>query len=304
MDLDVTLLSFVREIGRTRSFSAAARELGYSQAAVSQRIRRLEAALGLPLFVRRPRGVDLTEAGEVLLRRGVEALATIELAEQEVHALSAMQAGRVRIVAFPSMAATALPLAIADLAEAHPDLVVSFKEEHPPEAIGSIRAATADIAIVYRYEDPATDHARRGESLVVHALLSDPLYVAMPAGHKLAQRGSVKLEDLSSETWIARNRVSNVFSELQHLGFSPKPGPEISDSVAAQAFVARGLGIAVMPRLVIHASHHPGIVVKPLLPRRNRAVEALTLSTTPEIPSVAATLEALRQACDRLGELT
>jgi len=297
----MTLLSFVQAIGRTRSFSGAARELGYSQAAISQRIRRFEATLGMPLFVRRPRGVEPTEAGQILLRRAVEALSTIELAHREIEALRNLLSGRVRILAFPSVSATVLPLAIAQLAASHPYLDISFREENPELAIDSLRAGAADIAIVYRYAGSSVEPAMRSGALVTNELIPDPLYITMARTHPLAGRARITLENFSDDTWIAGSKMGQVFSDFEQLGFTPKLGPDISDSIAAQAFVAEGLGVAIMPRLVILASHHPGIVVKQIRPGRERTIDAVTLRTTPEMPAIAATMAALKEAASSIA---
>ena len=109
-----------RTVARAGSLSAAARELGWTQPAVSQQLQRLEREVGGPLLVRSSRGVTLTEAGRVLLGRADAVAGELHMAAEELASLAQLRGGRVRLVAFPSAAATMAPAALKLLAADHP----------------------------------------------------------------------------------------------------------------------------------------------------------------------------------------
>ena len=113
-----------RTVARAGSLSAAARELGWSQPAVSQQLAALEREVGVPLFVRSSRGVTPTEAGRLLLRRADAVAGELHMAGEELASLAELRGGRVRLVAFPSAAATVAPAALKLLAADHPEVEV------------------------------------------------------------------------------------------------------------------------------------------------------------------------------------
>ena len=106
MTLDVRRVLIFREVARAGSISAAARGLGWTQPAVSQHVNRLEREAGGPLLIRGSAGVALTESGRALLRRADLIAAELHAADEELAAYAQLRGGQVRLVAFPSAAAT------------------------------------------------------------------------------------------------------------------------------------------------------------------------------------------------------
>lgn len=295
--IDVNGLRVIRAIGDEGGFTAAADRLGYSQPAVSQLVRRLERRLGTPLVERSGRSVRLTQAGHVLARHAVTVLGAIDAAEEEVAAIAGLRAGRVRVMAFPSSSATVVPHALASLRAAHPDLTVSFAEAEPPESLAALRAGDCDVAVAFTYPGTDSDRADLG-GLTSVALLDDEVQVALPAGHALNDRAAVALSDLSSETWIAgcpqcRGHLL-VLAEAE--GFEPRVDYATDDYVAVLGLVAAGLGVALIPGLVLRTAHHHDVVTRPLTPASRREVFAVTTPDLLRVPAVAATISALRHA--------
>lgn len=295
----LSMLMVVRAAAQTGSFTAAAHELGFSQPAVSQRVRRFERELGLPLFVRNPTGVTPTQAGEVLLRHAVDALSCMESARQEIEALRDLQSGHVRIVAFPSVSTTVLPLAIAALQRQHPNVTVSFEQMDPDTAIDIILDGTADLAVVYSYDDDMFDD-RSGASLTRQLLLVDPLYVALNRSHPLAWRRELELRDLADEDWLLGYHAHQLEQAARDAGFVPRRSHSVIDYAAAQGFVGANLGISMMPGLAMLSGRHPGIVFRKLVPAMSRSVFMVARSTASQIPAINATMHALRAAADDL----
>lgn len=194
-------LRVLRAVAATGSFSAAGRELGCTQPAVSQQMKALEASVGTPLLVRGGREMRLTQAGEALVRHASGILAGLTAAEEEVAAIAGLRAGRVRLVSFPSGTSTLVPTALAALRAAHPGTRVSLEEAEPPRSVELLREGDCDVALAFRYQGaPATEE---WDDLVVRRLLTDRLVALVPERHRLAGAEAVAIGELAEEPWIA-----------------------------------------------------------------------------------------------------
>jgi molybdate transport repressor ModE-like protein len=299
-DLDVQSLRIVRAIADAGTITAAAASLGSSQPAVSQHVRRLERRLGTALLERRGRGVRLTEAGQVLARHGATVTAALDAAATEVAALTGLRTGRVRLVAFPSSSASLVPAALALLRGRHPHLRVSLEECEPPQSLRRLREGGCDIAVAFSY--PGTDLGRGEDDLtglVTRTLLEDPPVLALPADHRLADARRVHLRDLAEQTWIAgcpRCR-GHLLQSCAAAGYTPSVAFATDDYVAVLGLVAAGLGVALLPGLVLPtAARHPGVAVRAVGGTTARTVSTVTTPDLLRVPAVVATIEALAEA--------
>jgi len=257
--LDPRRLLIFRSVARAGSISAAARGLGWTQPAVSQHLNRLERESGGPLLVRGPAGVTLTEAGAALLRRADAIAGELHVAAEEMAALAELRAGRVRLAAFPSAAATVLPRAVRALADAHPEIEVSMVEEEPPEAMASVASGDVDLALVFGHEGPPPDTGQ----LVWLPLVREPVHLVVPPGHPAVGGGSVRLSALAGEIWIGgcERCREHLLARCRAAGFDPVLRHTTDDYVVVQNLVARGLGVTMLPRSALEAYLHPDVVV-------------------------------------------
>lgn len=291
--LDVRRLRSLQAVARTGSLSAAARELGYTQPAVSHQIATLEAEVGTALIARSGRGVRLTDAGMALADHAEDLLRRLAAAEEEVAAIAGLRAGRVRLAAFPSGSATVVPPALAALRARHPGVSVSLLEAEPAESLPRLRAGELDLVLAFSYaEEPERDldHDRI-------ALLDDPLHAVLPAGHRLSGRKRLRLAELAGETWIAGcpQCRGHLLHECAAAGFEPEIAFSTDDYVAVQALVAAGLGVALLPELSLRAATREGVAILPLAERPARTIQAV-LAAGRRPPAVEALLNALTDA--------
>jgi DNA-binding transcriptional LysR family regulator len=293
MTLDLKRLRVLQAVASEGSLSAAARLLDYTQPAIGHHIRRLEAEVGTPLVLRRGRGVTLTPAGEALAVRATSLLAAAASAEEEVATLAGLRRGRVRLVAFPSASATLVPPALRRLRDAHPELDVTLEEAEPPEAVALVQSGEADVAITFQH--PGLELDPDAGLTTVH-LRDDQKLAVLPPDHRQAARKAVKLSTLAHETWIAG--CPRCRGHLVHLaadaGFEPNIAYATDDYVAVQGMVAAGLGVALLPSLVLDVVHRDDIVARPLAPRASRTITAIALAGAETVPSVRALLDAVR----------
>jgi DNA-binding transcriptional LysR family regulator len=269
-------------------------------------VRRLEQRTGTVLVERVGRSVRLTEAGQVLARHAVGVLAALDAAEEEVAAIAGLRAGRVRLMAFPSSSATLVPRALALVRERYPDVTVTFTEAEPPESLAALRAGECDLAVAFAYE--GTDLGRGEQDLdgfLTYKLLDDEVHLAVPASHPLAHAEVAKIADLAGEAWIAgcpRCR-GHLVQLCTAAGFSPKVGFETEDYVAVHGFVAAGLGVALIPDLILASTGHPDVVILPIEPPSRRAVYVVTTDDLARVPAVKATLDALLETASSSDDL-
>ncbi|WP_405985083.1 LysR substrate-binding domain-containing protein [Streptomyces sp. NBC_00872] len=308
-------LRVLRTVAATGSFSAAARELGCTQPAVSQQMKALEASAGTALIVRTGRETRLTEAGEVLVRHATGILAGLAAAEEEMAAIAGLRAGRVRLVSFPSGSSTLVPTALAALRAAHPGTRVSLVEAEPPASAVMLREGDCDVALAFRYGGSAAEW----DDLVVRPLLVDRLVGVVPEGHRLAgagagagvgtgtagsdgaSAGTVAIGELADEPWIAgcpRCRKQLV-DACEESGFTPRIDFATDDYPAVIGLVAAGLGVAMLPELALEAVRPRGVRTLTVEPSVHREIVALTLPDLAKVPAVAATLDQLVLAAAR-----
>jgi DNA-binding transcriptional LysR family regulator len=303
--LDVKRMKVLREVAHRGSFSAAAEALSYTQSAVSQQIAALEREAGAKLVDRSARGVRLTDAGRALVRHAEAILARLADAEAELEAIAGLRGGRLRLASFPSAGATVMPLAIARFRERHPGIELTLRPAEPDDSIGALRAGEIDIALAITTEsgDLACDTK---DGLEWRLLLDDPMYVAMPAGHALAHKRTLKLSELANEEWMLGSTgtcpdTSIFLRSCQAAGFQPKIVFHSDDYPAIQGFVAAGMGVSFIPDLAL-ATVRDDIVIRSLGARPPvRRIQAVTLAGSWSSPAKLAMLDVLVEVGAEFG---
>jgi DNA-binding transcriptional LysR family regulator len=281
--LDTTRLRVLAAVARTGSVTAAARELHYTQPAVSHHLARLEAETGAQLVQRIGRGIRLTPVGQLLADRAIEIVGRIEAAAAELTSHVGLSAGRVRLAGFTSVLSTLVPTAAAILRREHPGLQVSLTDTHPPEALALLRAGLVDAALIFRYDHsaPEPDDIR-----LVH-IIDDPTYL-------LTLDGPPHLAGNRDSTWIAgcERCRTHLVDMCQRAGFEPEIRYVTDDMVLMQALVGAGLGVTTIPGLALR-SHRLDSVIATELPGVTRRIYAATYGEPPDPPATTALLSAL-----------
>ena len=287
------LLQKITELG---TMSAAARDLGYSQPAVTQQLQNLERSIGTPVLVRSRGTLIPTEAGRVLLRHGEHILDRMAQARTEIDALTGLGAGMVRIVAFPSAAAAIVPATMATMRTQHPKLAFSLVEGTPVQALAALTAGECDIAIVFRY---SSEPELSDSALSWHPLLHERVHLALPPGFPVDDADdepTMELAALRDASWIAgcpRCR-GHLYGSCAAVGYEPNVVYETDDYVAQQSLTVSGLGVSLIPDLILSVVSLPGLRLVRPVPDQFREIHAVTLPGLLAVPSVAATLHAMR----------
>jgi DNA-binding transcriptional LysR family regulator len=294
-DLDLLTLRIIRAIADHGTVTAAAAELGYSQPALSQHLRRAEARVGHPLLLRAGRGVVLTEAGRRLAEHAVHVQAALDAARQELDHLGGAASGRVRLAGFPSASSTLVPDVLSRLRASHPGLQVDYVEAEPPEALALLRDGTVDAAVVFRHAGRvAVEHDQVPESLRERALFVDRTVLVVPRGHAFVEGDDFAA--LRAERWIGgcpRCR-GHLLTTCAAADFEPDVVLETDNALAVLGLVAAGLGIALLPGLSLQSAAVPEEVrVVTLPPAVSRVIAVAHRRGARRVPSIRVLTEAV-----------
>ena len=281
--MELKQLRVLQAVAETGSFSAAADRLDYTQPAVSKIVATLERQLGTTLIDRGIRPLRLTEAGSALAQRAAAAFEQIAAARVEVEAIANLSAGSLRVGTFSSAGAAMVVDALRAFRTSHPDVDVSITEIGMPSAVTrSLRRGDLDLGVSFDYPEIGDTF---GDDLALVHLLDDPFDVVVQRGHRLEGEPTVRFGDLAGENWLLGDFGADspsfrmIDRRCREAGFDPSVAFRINDCQMAQALVAAGEGIALLPRLMLRAQN-PGVAIRPLAADPPmRRVSALRLST-------------------------
>jgi len=266
--MDLRHLRYFVAVAEEGHVTRAAARLGIQQPPLSQQIRALEAELQVQLFRRKPRGVELTQAGEALFTEAQAILRQIEHAVTAVRRTARGEAGRIGL-GFTSSASfhPFVPQAIRQYREAHPLVGLSLEESGTGELVAALLDERLDAAFVRSPIGASAGGPAPGDAagIAVHSVLDEAMVAALPAGHSLAVRAAAKplsLGELAAETFILYRRplgpglYDAIIAACQRAGYSPNIGQEAPRMLATLSLVAAGLGVTLVPqsmrRLRVH----------------------------------------------------
>jgi DNA-binding transcriptional LysR family regulator len=259
MAIELRLLRYFAVVAEELHVGHAAARLFISQPALSQQIRALEQQVGLPLFVRHPRGMELTEAGAVLLDEAREVLGRSDALERTVEELRTGRTRALRIGLPPGVSKSLLPTLLEPLREREPDARIDVRELTTPDQLGALRDGTLDLGIV---REPVEDHG-----LARRTLLVEPLGVSLPSTHRLAGRESLTLPELAGELFVCFPRAwapslhGIVVAALRETGTEAR-FQDSSSASNTEGIVAAGLGLTLSAPPWLEGAE--GIVWRPL----------------------------------------
>jgi len=299
--LNLERLRTLDALARHGSVSGAAEGLHVTTSAVSQQMSKLEREVGQQLLAKNGRGVRLTDAGRLLADHAARILSQVELAQSDLEAQRGQVMGELRLAAFPTAARGLFPTALAALRAEHPGLRVRSRELEPEIGVAWVTRGDLDLAVVldwYNKPLPLPD------GLVKASLLDDPTDLALPVGHRLADRSEVDLADFVDDEWIAWDEGEFchewLLFTLRGKGIEPVIAHRAVEHHTQLAMVAAGLGVCVAPRL----GRDPvpaGVRTVPVRPRVTRHVYAVWRADADRRPAIRAAVDALRSAGVRVS---
>jgi len=258
LGLELRHLAALEAVGRTRSFGGAARELGYTQSAVSQQIAQLERVVGQQLVDRPggPKPVSLTEAGTLLLRHADAIVAQLDAAQADMAALAEGAAGPLRVGILQSVGARILPALLRRFREEWPRVDVQVHEEADvADLLRLVERGDLDLTFA---ELPLPEGPFESREV-----LRDPYVLLVSAKSELAQRDGVPLRTLTGLPLIGWRTTNEPDRFLRGHVSDLNVVFRTDDNGTLMSLVAEGLGAAVVPSLVVNPRNE-ALVALPL----------------------------------------
>jgi DNA-binding transcriptional LysR family regulator len=247
---DLRQLRYFVAVAEALSFTQAAQQLHISQPPLSQQIQSLELDLGVKLLDRTKRRVALTEPGRLFLDEARKILAQADASRELVAEAAAGFTGHLRLAYTVSVSFhPALPQTLLRFSQASRGVRVQLSEMYTGAQYNAILNDQIDVGFVRA--EPRSDNIAR--LLHIEVVDHEPLIVAMPSAHRLAQRESVQMFELAGERFVAQPRVlaATLYDRLMVLAskadFRPKIRQEAQQVTALLPLVAAGLGLALVP---------------------------------------------------------
>lgn len=248
--VDLRLLRYFLAVAEESHLTKAAARLGIRQPPLSQQIRVLEQELGVTLFHRLPRGMELTESGRALLADARSILALVDQAVDGVRRVSLGEAGRLT-VGFTGSAAfhPFVPSVIRRFRESAPQVRLVLEESSTGELMEAVRDGRVDVAFIR-----GAHGADRG--VAVETVLEESMLAAFPADHPMVKgraRKRIALSELAEESLILYRRHSGpglydaIIRACGAAGFSPRVAQEAPRMLSTLSLVAAGLGVSLVP---------------------------------------------------------
>ncbi|MFT3816218.1 MAG: LysR family transcriptional regulator [Rubrivivax sp.] len=301
--LNLSRLHLLSELAVLGTIAKVAEAVHLTRPAVSQQLAILEQETGTTLFERSGRGVRLTLAGESLVARSAKVLELVNEIESDLASAKGAVAGEVRISAFGSVATTFIPAVFEMLMKDYPQLDLRFEELEPGESLKAAAAKQVDLALV----DDSISAEALSSMLYFRPVYEDHFAAVMPTSHRLANKSTVAIAELSAENWaINRNAQTyrnQIVNACHDAGYSPRVVASCRNMAATLEMVRTGYVITVLPALALRgAALDPGFAVIPIAPMMVRRIFVAMVQGTFKRPAIAAVLKGLDSVVPRFAQ--
>lgn len=297
------LQSFIAVI-EEGSLSGASKRCHVSQPALSQQMLSLEEELGEPLLYRRPRGVEPTAAGELLLSHARVLLAQAERLRNEFQGRRELETGTLAFGIIPTIAPYLLPRLLGPFRKAHPGITVSIHEVRTDQLISELLSGEVEFAIL----SDVPGEERKRDSLQLRELFREPLLLAAPNSHPLALRkippgpGDVDPDELIhlSDGHCLAEQTRKIWESCK-----PSVGLECDQIATALAMVSAGMGVTIVPKLALSDVSHPNIVCRPFAGKGlHRSIQLMKCRRSKLTPAAEKLLASLIKPGIEAGQIT
>jgi DNA-binding transcriptional LysR family regulator len=260
MNFDLADLRAFLAVADFGSFRAASEKLHLSQSALSRRIDKLEAALGVKLFSRTTRKVELTMIGRTFVPKARNVMRELQDALVGIKDASERISGQVTIACVPSAVGYFLPAVIKQFHERYPRVRIRLIDEATAEVLLAVARGEADFGVTYiGTQEPDIDF---------EPLLTEPFVVACPVGHRLAKQKRITWSELAGDDYMTIAQGSGnrflIDQALSQIPAGPQWFCEVRHVPALVSLIEAGLGVGVVPRLAMPPRGHSSLVSIPL----------------------------------------
>ncbi|MCX2728909.1 LysR family transcriptional regulator [Saccharopolyspora sp. NFXS83] len=261
MDLTLQQLRSILAVHEEGGFTAAAERLHLAQSSLSRTVLDVERKLGITLFERTTRRLTTTPEGVEFCAIARRVTDSFDAGMRHFDGFLTGSSGRVRVATLPSLAAILLPPVISAHRAAHPGIGMSIEDALSGEVLRRVRSGDVDLAVTVLLDDA-------GDDLEAHPLATDRFCCVFPPAHRFADRDSLRWDDLDGEPYIAFDAASSIRAHTDRATAAARVHPELVVAVrniaAVAGLVAAGLGVSVVPGLVLPLVGFAGLEHRPL----------------------------------------
>jgi len=248
MRYDLTDLRLFVAIAEARNLTRGADRAHLAPSSASHRVQSLENTLGAPLFIRRARGVDLTRAGEALLRHARQVFAQLEQMHADLVPFASGVRGHVALWANTHATHSFLPDDLAIFLRTHPQVSVTLEERTSPEIVLAVARGEVELGVVAETVE--------GADVQTLAYRADRLVLVTPLSHPLAARQSLRFADVTEYPFVMLHAGSAIHTFTMNaaaaLGRPLNVRIQVRSFEAVCRMVGAGVGIGLVPRSAAH----------------------------------------------------
>jgi DNA-binding transcriptional LysR family regulator len=255
--------AFMKAI-ETGSFTKAAEELGYTQSAISQMVHSLEEELSTILILRSRTGITLTPDGEEFLPYIKKICNSHRELKEKMKEMEGLESGHIRIGVFSSVSCHWLPGLMKDFKLQYPAVHFELHQGDYTEISTWIKEGSVDFGFV---------NPKAVSNLTTTPLKDDEMFAVLPKGHGLAEQNEVTLKELLNEPYILLDEgdISEPLTIFQLNNFEPNIQYRVHDDYTIMSMIEQGLGISILPKLVLHRCPYH-IITKKISPSFSRTI--------------------------------
>jgi DNA-binding transcriptional LysR family regulator len=285
-------LKYFVAVAEELNFARAAERLHISQPPLTRRIQQLEKELGVQLFNRTTRRVQLTDAGLIYLEEARATLAQVKRGVGVAQRANRGEIGQLVVGFEASSAYDILPQSRQLFKKQFPNVELTFVEMRTDDLAQALHEGWISLGFVLP--------PLHNDALAVETILREPMVVAIPRDHPLSGKNKLALEDLAAEAFVMSSRnnrcglYDQVISVCRHAGFTPKVVQEANEMQIMLGFIAAGIGVSLLPDHVKRL-RKPGIVFRPLTPSSAKVELAIAWRRDDASPILREFLEIVRR---------
>lgn len=259
--MEIRQLKYFLAVAEELNFGRAATRLHISQPPLTRQIQQLEEELGVQLFVRTPKGVELTTAGSLFLEDAANILSLMQRATERTQLANGGHLGRIDVGIFGSAMLNIIPRLLLTFRNLYPNVVIALHNLNKTQQVEALREKRLTIGF-NRIIPPAND-------IVIERVLTERILVAINRSHKFAYLREIPVADIADQPLIVFPNISrpsfadDVIALCHNEGFQPQIVQEVEDVVTAVALVSSGFGVSMVPESGANLKL-PGVVYRPL----------------------------------------
>lgn len=260
--MDIKQMQYLIEVARLKSFTRAAEALYITQPTISKMVKGLEEELGVVLFDRIGKRIELTDAGQLIVTKAQQIVAEYQNMAAELDDLRNMKRGHLRIGLPPMVGASFFPNVIGKFHERYPDITIQLFEDGAKKVEHDVVEGLLDAGVAVL---PTLQ-----EGLASFPFVEERLLLVLPLSHRLSQRDQVHLQELSEEDFVLFRQDftlhDRIIATCTQLGFQPRIVYESSQWDLISEMVAVGLGITLLPETICREIGDKRVRITPLTP--------------------------------------